>query len=184
MNEWRRASESMWLSPVRTSALFQTPTASAQGSKMSQSFRWWRGAKWQSGVQRVLPFPIQVFKTWSLITPLSCCTVNILPRRTADMTFTIPFTSIYTARSLLLGFFTFASKKSSSPWQPGSIYEKSPCFHPALFGTAAFHTFTQGFKTEASHDDKDWSNLKAVNEAWVMLRRVLGEFWLKALASK
>lgn len=132
MNEWRRASESMWLSPVRTSALFQTPTASAQGSKMSQSFRWWRGAKWQSGVQRVLPFPIQVFKTWSLITPLSCCTVNILPRRTADMTFTIPFTSIYTARSLLLGFFTFASKKIQFSMATGlNLWKKSllsPCF--------------------------------------------------------
>ncbi len=100
---------------------------------------------------------------------LSCSTVNILPKHTDDMTFAIHFTSIYACfltACLHLSFSAF-SRLPLNPVCHGNRaqFMKSPCFHPALFGVAAFHTFTQGLKTEASYNDKDWSNLKPVNKA-------------------
>lgn len=141
---------------------------------MTQFFCRWRGAKWQTGFTGTLLFPVQVFReseharnTWRLIMLLSCSTVNILPTCTDDMTFAIHFTSIYACflnTCLRLSFSAF-SRLPLNPVCHGNRaqFMKSPCFHSALFGVAAFHTFTQGFQTEASYGDKDWSNLKPVN---------------------
>lgn len=153
---------------------------------MTQFFCRWRGAKWQTGFTGTLLFPVQVFReseharnTWRLIMLLSCSTVNILPKRTDDMTFAIHFTSIYAcflSACLHLSFFTFASK-SSLPWQPGSIFEKSllsPCF-------VQCGCFSHLYTKIQNRSIIWWQTLKSVNKAEPCWDWIFGVFDWTAL---